>query len=237
MKNIFTFIIAGIALLSAGSCSNTGNGAGTSSQGAPTQGDKSLRQFNEIKVAGAFQVIYSQGDKCAVRIEAPQELKDKVITMVDSKELTISTKEELVGVGTNFSASDVKVYVISPSIKGIELAGAGSFTTSGPIKTTLLDIDLTGSGLIDITASTTCTNLEVELTGSGNVKIADVKTERLKTKVTGTGDVNYAMLNAGKVESEITGTGNIILKGNAREHNQSVTGTGKVDATGLAVGK
>lgn len=236
MKKIFNVFVATLALMAVSSCDNSGKGGEGASQAQDSLKTTTMQQFTEIKVGGSMQVFYEQGNSYTVRVDASREAKDKLVMNVNSKVLFISTKDESQGIGDRFPMNDVKIYVTSPAIKEIELAGSGNFTVNGPLNSNRLDLDLKGAGDINIEGKISCNFLDVELTGSGNIMLAELKTEKMETNITGSGDVNYANMTASRAVSKITGSGNIIMTGAATQHITTITGSGKIDASGLKVG-
>ena len=238
MKNNLTLIVATLALALVCSCSNKPNNETSNENSAPsaqTQEGESIEQFNEIEVAGAMQVFFSQDKNCSLRIEAPQEMKDKIVTSVNGKSLLISTKDEMTGEDASLPMSDVKVYLTSPLIKDVEVSGSGTFTATSPIEATRFDIDLNGSGNVILNGLLSCSYLDLELKGSGDIRISESKVDKLEAEVSGSGNINFENITANSINSTISGAGNIRLKGTAKTNTQSITGAGKVDITELTV--
>lgn len=240
MKKIFAFTAAIVlALMFVSSCVHISSAVDNDQ---PTQvktaGElKVMEQFSRINFTGSMQVVYSHGDKYTVRVEAPQEIMEKLVIYVKSKELNIGNKNEFFGIGSTMSMGDVKIYVTSPVVKQIDLTGTGNLIVNGDVTASRLDVDLTGAGNISFAGLLSCSFLDVELTGSGNIEFANVKADKIDAQVTGVGNINYTNVEAGTVGSNITGAGNITISGTAGNHIQNVTGVGKVDDTGLKVGK
>ena len=196
---------------------------------------KVMNQFSRINLAGSMQVIYSQGDKYTVRVDAPQQAMEKLVIYVKSKELNIGSKDELLGF--NNAISDIKIYVTSPVIKQIDLTGSGDLTVNNAVSVGRLDVELTGAGHLNFAGALTCSFLDVDLTGSGNIDFANVKAGKIETDITGVGNVSYTNVSAGTIGSNITGAGNITIAGSAEKHILNITGVGNVDDSGLKVGK
>lgn len=238
MKNKLTLIVATLALFMTCTCSNKPKDKTSNENGAQTaqiQEGESIEQFNEIEVDGSMQVFFSQDKNCSLCIEAPQEIKDKIVTTVNGKSLLISTKDEMSGVYASFPMSDVKVYVTSPIIKDVEMSGSGTFTATSPIDATRFDIDLNGSGNVFLKGLLSCSYLDLELKGSGNIRISEAKVDKLESEVSGSGNISFENITANSINSTILGSGNIKLKGSAKTSTQSITGAGNVDITGLTV--
>src|SRR5882762_8277666 len=56
--------------------------------------DRHLSGFNAINVAGPFDVIITQGSTESVKVEAPHDVIDRILTEVNSGVLKIYTKHE-----------------------------------------------------------------------------------------------------------------------------------------------
>lgn len=205
----------------------------------------SMQPFDVVDIANAFKVVYEQGAAPSVRIEASEQALKEMTVYVKDGELRIrpSVKNPTV------SFKNVKVYVTSPEIKRIEMAGSGLFAAEKPITASNdLDIELAGSGNVMLVAAT-CKDAVFELAGSGIIEIGSLTTDEAKAEIAGSGDVNLGKMDcrefriqiagsgnvncdnitADKVHSEIAGSGNVNLKGTVKEPTQEVMGSGKVN--------
>lgn len=224
---------------------NLGNG---SKDDTPTQVPVSnqlttMQAFDEVEIAGAFKVIYEQRESHSVRIEASEQALKEMTVYVKDGELRI---RQAVSKPT-VSFSDVKLYVTSPQIEHIEIAGSGTFTASKPFTVNDLHTEIAGSGKILLVA-VNGHEAEMEIAGSGDVEIGQLNIEKAKAQIAGSGDINLGVLNCKKfnieiagsgnvncehidaddVHTEIAGSGDVNLKGTVRHHTKDIAGSGKV---------
>ena len=204
-----------------------------------------MQPFDEVDIAGPFKVIYEQSNEHSVRVEASEQALKEMTVYVKDGELRIRKAVHKPTV----SLKDVKIYVTSPVIDMIELAGSGMFAASNPITVNKdLDVEIAGSGNVLLTA-VTCHESALEIAGSGNIEIGnlsadEVTTEiagsgninlgsmtckKLKAEIAGSGDINCNNINADNVDVDIAGSGNVNLKGTVRNHTKDIAGSGKVN--------
>ena len=71
----------------------------------------------------------------------------------------------------------------------------------------------------------------LSFSGSNTVRgLTDWKVNDLDLKTSGSGSINLTLIGADEVESSISGSGEIILGGEANEHNLDISGSGKLKA-------
>ncbi len=203
-----------------------------------------MQSFDEVEIAGAFKVVYEQGESHTVRVEASEQALKEMTVYVKEGELRIrkAVKKPTV------SFSDVKVYVTSPAIESIEIAGSGAFTASKPITVSHLNTEIAGSGKILLVA-VEGQDTKMEIAGSGFIEIGQLVTRTAKAEIAGSGDVNLGVLlckkfnveiagsgnvncdriDADNVHTEIAGSGDVNLKGTVRNNTKDIAGSGKVN--------
>ncbi len=169
---------------------------------------RDLEDFDEITVAGDYDVYITQGNEYEIIIQADENLLSLIVTDVRGDELKIKNLENRCLDATG----SVKVFITLPEVKQLKL---------------------TGSGLI-ICDSLDADELEVELIGSGDIELGYgdnyifVKDE-IKIKNTGSGDI-FVDLETDNLEVELIGSGDIKIEGNAEESNLYIAGSGDIDA-------
>ena len=235
MRNIKTIAIALFASILVSSCVVIpGKLSQHKTEVSELNTEASVKDFSGISVAGAMNVVLNQGDKTSVLIKGnDKDIVDKIVIYVKDNTLNIEPKKKFMGFLGSINWDEVTIYVSTPNIESIELAGSGNITTNKPIDAENVDVELAGSGDINISNAFTCNSLDVEVAGSGNVSFDQLKANSLRTSIAGSGDVSYNNMDATNVVSNIAGSGNIILKGKALKHTQDVVGSGNIDTTGL----
>ncbi|MCO5936009.1 DUF2807 domain-containing protein [Mucilaginibacter sp. RB4R14] len=208
---------------------------------ADTQ-DRHLTGFTSVAVAGSYDVFITQGSSESVKVDAPANIIDKIITEVKGGVLVIHTKE---GNNWNWESGNKKmiVYVSIKDISAVSLAGSGDVVFKDGLRATSLKIKLTGSGDIsgkvdvknlessiagsgDITLSGRADNSTVSVVGSGDFTGQNLVTTNTQVKVAGSGD---ARVNANdKIDASVVGSGDVHYTGSAKNISSSKAGSGSV---------
>lgn len=203
-----------------------------------------MQPFTDVDIAGAFKVIYEQSDNHTVRIEASEQALKEMTVYVKDGELRIRKAVSKPTV----SFENVKIYVTSPRIESIDIAGSGIFTASQPITTSNLDTDIAGSGKI-LMVAVNGQETNMDIAGSGTIEIGQLTTQKASADIAGSGDINLIALacksfnidiagsgnvNCDKIEAdnvhaEIAGSGDVNLKGAVKSLTKEIAGSGKVN--------
>ena len=228
MRTLKTLLMAGLMV------------AATSFAKADTQ-DRHLTGFNAVSVAGSYDVYITQGSTESVKVDAPSDIIDRIVTEVQGGVLKIYTKD-----GTNWNWSGKKkmiVYVSIKNVNAVSLAGSGDVNFKDGLKAPSLKIKLTGSGDIsgkvdvktlessiggsgDITLSGRAENSSVSVVGSGDFTGQNLATTNTQVKVAGSGD---AKVNAAeKIDASVVGSGDVHYTGAAKSVSSSKAGSGSV---------
>lgn len=196
-----------------------------------------VKPFEQIVIAGSYHVYYTQDEKISVRVEGRLgDLKRMVVTS-DGTTLKIKTKslrKDLKSI-LGKSMKEVNVYVSSPDLVQVSLAGSGEFEANGNVDTDKLDLKLAGSGDIDF-HQVVCDDIEVELAGSGEVDVKSIDVNNARISIAGSGDVDMNFVRADYVEAHVAGSGDIKLSGKAKKVEHKVAGSGDVDIKNLQTG-
>lgn len=211
-----------------------------------------MQPFDEIDVAGPFNVILEQGDGNSVRVDGTVDQLGNMTIYVKDGDLVIDMKEDMVDAGKFFKG--LRVFVTTPTVKDIDIAGSGTVTAPNALTTADLGLEVAGSGDITL-AQLTCQDLGIEIAGSGSVTIGIIQANEVKTEIAGSGDIDIAgltcktlhneiagsgdmtfnNLNVDYVHTEIAGSGDVILRGIAGSSKTDIAGSGKVDVSGLKI--
>ena len=169
-----------------------------------------MQQFDEIDVAGPFNVILEQGQAATVRVEGTVDQLASMTIYVKDGDLVIDMKEDMVDASKFFKG--MRVFVSTPMVESIEIAGSGSVTAPKALAVGDMHLEIAGSG--DITLDRlNCKDLDIEIAGSG--------------------DIMLSCLNVDQVSTSIAGSGDVILRGNVGTHTEDIAGSGKVDVSGI----
>ncbi|MGN0282677.1 MAG: head GIN domain-containing protein [Prevotella sp.] len=239
MKKLFVFVAAVFTLVS---CSFSATVDDTI-----VEEDRAVQTFTQIQIMGSPTVVYTQGNKCSVRVKAPKDMIKKISTVCKGNRLEIETKG-----GINFwgfkgdSYDKVTVYVTSPDITGVELNGSGDFKSDNPIDTDNIYLTVRGSGDISVKGRLICDNAQLQVTGSGDLEVENLEAltnnvvligsgdlevrqrnvKDTKVQLTGSGDIKVDCDRCDKLESQLTGSGDISIRGTVKRFNKMKAGSG-----------
>ena len=186
-----------------------------------------MQPFDKVNLSGPIDIILEQGANHTVRVEATVEQLEKMTIYVENGGLYVDQRKS--EHGKTFDG--VKVFVSSPMIKTLSIAGTGDVTVA-QMKCHDLGISIAGTG--DVTMGPVLANaVKCDVAGTGDIDIAGLTCKTLDNSIAGTGDMRFNNLDVEHVNSSIAGMGDVILSGKAGSHKESVAGLGKVDVSGL----
>ena len=200
---------------------------------------RNISDFDQVSVAGAFNVTLVHGDEGTIRIKMEENLFKYLITEVKDDKLTIRWKK-----GENISTRrGVHITLPFKDINEVNLYGSGDVICDDVIKTPKFNTLLTGSGdiILNVEAQSikakvtgsgniallgTTISLDLLVTGSGGVQSYKLIAENANAKVTGSGDIGLFVTNS--IDAKVTGSGDITFKGNPKTQNSKITGSGDI---------
>lgn len=212
-----------------------GNGEVTT-ENRTTQGD-----YDEISVAGFFNVTLVKGAEGNLTIEGESNLLQHVITEVDGDRLIIKVEKK-----QNLKPSwgkDIRITVPFEDISKISLSGSGEIMSKDVIKARDFSVSVSGSGDINLEVESQITDSRVtgsgdlvltgntkehnaSVTGSGDLEAGRFKAETVDAKVTGSGDIRISCEKA--IRARVTGSGDIEYVGNPQKQDTKVSGSGDI---------
>ena len=207
--------------------------------GAITTTTRTISNYNEIGVAGSFEVTLVKGKEGEITIKSDENLLEYIVTEVKKGNLSIKTKK-----GYQLrSKQKIEITVPFNDIEGVSLAGSGNIYSNDEIKSNELKLSLAGSGNMDlkVSAKDLDTNIagsgnmtlngntddfECSIAGSGNLNGYNLKTSITNVKIAGSGNVKIDISN--EVHAKIAGSGNVLYTGNPEIVKSKSVGSGSV---------
>jgi len=152
---------------------------------------RDVSAFTEISLRISVKVHLKQGNTQSVEVKGKEATLDKLITEVSDRKLVIRYPND--AWFSKWSPGPVDVYVTMPQIDGLTVSGSGSIISDGEIASRILDVNLSGSG---------------------DVKLTELKVEKLSATISGSGNINLTgKQNAAEFKAVISGSGNIKATG------------------------
>lgn len=224
-KSIAAAVIAASAATSACGARNEGSGPTVSR-------NYQVGAFQQIEVAGPYDVTVRTGASPSVSATGGQKLLDRTIVVVQGDKLVIHTQEEhgfsLFRFGTH---GEAKFTVTVPQLSAATIAGSGDLHVDH-VRGASFDGSVAGSGGLDVD-TVEVQSLKLSVGGSGNAKARGGKAQTIEYSIGGSGDIDARDVQAQQAKVSIAGSGSV--KANATgTADVSVVGSGDVDVSGGA---
>jgi hypothetical protein len=207
--------------------------------------DRHLSGFNAIDAAGSFDVYITQGANESVKVDAPADVIDRIITEVDGGTLRIHDKHGSWSWGDMFGGGHKKiaVYVVINQVNSIGITGSGDVYFKDGIRSSNLRLWVSGSG--DVYGKVDAKSLECDISGSGDMRLAghaenatvgvsgsgdftarDLVTTNTSVNISGSGDASINVSN--NLDASISGSGDVSYSGSPQHINKSKSGSGDI---------
>lgn len=180
--------------------------------------DRTVGSFTGIRVTGIANVVIREDPVQALRIEADDNILDRITTTVQRGLLTIGLQSG------SYSDITVNVYASMETIRRLEVTGSANFSTATPMHTDSLICRITGAGNMTIQGSASAGVFDI--TGVGTIQAFALTLERGWSTISGTGAIETTVSR--QLTASITGVGSITYAGNPSTVNQTITGVGSV---------
>ncbi|WP_428328363.1 head GIN domain-containing protein [Mucilaginibacter sp.] len=227
MKSITKFLLA--ALLLAGTGYTFAKPAPAVKISIRETVDRHLSGFNAINVAGPFDVFITQGAVESVKVEAPADVIDRVMTDVNGGVLKVYSKHDTFSWGNWFgNHKKIAIYVTAKDLNNISITGSGDVRFRDGITVGAIKLRISGSG--DMSGKITAKSIESSITGSGDMTLSG-HAESSIVSVVGSGDYSGGNLTTLSTAIRVSGSGDAYV--NASEKlDAAVNGSGDIHYTG-----
>ena len=180
--------------------------AGTQMLVAQTSQTREVSAFTEISLRIGANVHLKQGNTQSIEVKGKDATIAKLITEVSDRKLVIRYPND--SWFTKWNPGIVDVYVTMPQIDGLAISGSGSITSEGMIESRILDLMVSGSGDVKLT-DLKAEKVSATLSGSGNINIfGKHNATEFKGVISGSGNIKASDFPADNVDVKIVGSGN-----------------------------
>jgi hypothetical protein len=193
----------------------------------------SISAFESLEISGAYTVHLTQGNTCALKIEANKDVFEHLDVKKNGTKLIINFKES----DYDYNG-DIVLWISSPKLSKIEINGAvdlecentwnlqdiaieanGASKMDWNINCQTLDLSLNGASSVDITGNVQ--RAEIEISGAGNLDAKDFIAKNMNIALSGAGNAKvYANQTLG---ASISGIGIVKYYGNPKLVNSDVS--------------
>ena len=189
--------------------------------------ERQVGEYDEVAVAGSFDVILVAGTEGTLKIEAEENLQEYLITEVKGDKLKIYTKD-----GYSLKTSKRNGIIITVpfrDINTVSLAGSGDVVSEAVIDTQDFKCSVSGSG--DMILEVNAQHVKAAVAGSGDLVIEGAA-QRIDLDVAGSGDLDASGLKSKDASASVAGSGDISLNCDGGTLKASVAGSGDIRYSG-----
>jgi len=200
---------------------------------------RTVDTFHSAELRGWGNLYVTQDGESEIRIEAEDNILPLLQTSVTDGVLVIEQER----FKCIIPREPVNVYVSMEEVKQLSLSGSGKIIGQTKITSDGLGVTVSGSGDIDLEVDTEelkttiagsgnaqlkgdATVHDVTISGSGNIQSYDLDTEKSTVVVSGSGKSEVSVSN--ELDVRISGSGNVNYKGDPKNVNTEITGSGKL---------
>ncbi len=184
-----------------------------------------VSSFHAIKSGSSIDIYLFQGNEEKVKLEADEDIIDKIIVEVENGVLRIDLKS-----GSYRNIKVLNAYVTLKQLDQLKVSGSGDVYCKTSISGDELDVNITGSG--DVALDLKMEAVACEIRGSGDVDLKGVS-KILNIGIMGSGDVEAEDLNLSECIVNMHGSGDVELQGTTAYLQIQGNSSGDVDAFGL----
>jgi hypothetical protein len=226
-----TTIIATIAASAALSACNV-HSSDDEDAGPAVSRNYQVGNFEQIEVAGPYEVQVRTGANPSVSANGSQKLLEKTVVEVKNGKLIIrpGQKRSWFNFGGWSTHGKATMMVTVPQLTGATIAGSGGIRID-KVKADDFKGVVAGSGDLDV-GTLDVQDLKVDIAGSGSIKGAG-KAASAKYDIAGSGDVDAAQLQTEDIKVSIAGSGSVRAHA-TRTADVDIMGAGDVDISGGA---
>ena len=221
------------AALLAASAATAGCGHNRSEDpGATVSRTYQVGNFQEIEVAGPYDVEVRTGANPSVAAEGGEKLLAKTKVVVENGKLRIHPEERHGFFNFGWSTRGSAKFVVTvPQLKGAAIAGSGDINIDR-VKGDRFEGGVAGSGNLSVGA-VEVQSLKLGIAGSGGVKAGAGTAKSAEYEIAGSGDIDASAVNAEQAKASIAGSGNIRAHATGTA-NVEIAGSGNVEVSGGA---
>jgi len=225
-KSIVSAVIAACAMVSA--CGQTRAEDG----GATVSRNYQVGNFQQIEVAGPYDVQVRTGANPSVSARGAEKLLEHTVVEVQGDKLTIHPEEHHGWFNFNFGSHGKTVFTVTvPQLSAATLAGSGDMNVD-TIRGDRFEATLAGAGDMGI-GSVNVQQLKLSMAGSGDAKVGSGQAQSAEYTVVGAGGIDARGLVTQQLKVSIAGAGDVRAHATGAA-DVNIMGAGDVEVSGGA---
>lgn len=187
--------------------------------------------FQQVEVAGPYEVTVRTGGQPGVSARGPQNLLEKTVVEVKGDKLFIGPKERRGFHWSWRSHGHADFTVTVPQISAATIAGSGDVKVDR-VRGDRFEGTVAGSGELDV-GSVEVGSLKLAIAGSGSAKAGAGKAQSASYDIGGSGDIDAGAVQTQQAKVSIAGSGSVKAQASGAA-DVSIMGSGDVDVSGGA---
>lgn len=200
--------------------------------GAMVSRNYQVGNFQQIEVAGPYEVQVRTGSNPSVSGRGSERLLDRTTVEVEGDKLVIHPQSRHNWFSFGWSHHGKAQFTVTvPQLSGATIAGSGDINVD-KVRGNGFEGSVAGSGGLTVN-SLDVQQLKLSIAGSGGAKALSGKAQSAKYDIAGSGDIDARSVATQAAEVSIAGSGSV--RANATGSAKvSIMGSGDVDVTGGA---
>ena len=220
--------IMAAAAATAGGCSQ----ARSETAGPTVQRSYPVGAFQQIEVAGPYDVEVRTGAAPSVQASGPEKQIERMVVEVKGDKLSIHPEKKNNMFSMGWKKNDkVRLVVTVPQLRGAEIAGSGGIRID-EVRGDRFNGQIAGSGDLSI-GEVDVQLLGFAIAGSGSASATQGRARAVSYNIAGSGDIDGRNIAAETASVSIAGSGNVSANA-TNSASVDIAGSGNVDVTGGA---
>ena len=220
------------AAVLAASAATAGCGHARGEEAGPTVSrNYQVGNFQQVEVAGPYEVTVRTGGQPGVSARGPQNLLERTTVEVKGDKLVIGPKERH---GFHWgwgSRGHAEFTVTVPAINAATIAGSGDINVDH-VRGDRFEGTVAGSGGLDV-GTVEVGALKLAIAGSGSAKAGAGNAQSASYDIGGSGDIDAGAVQTQQAKVSIAGSGSVKAHSSGTA-DVSIMGSGDVDVSGGA---
>jgi hypothetical protein len=200
--------------------------------GATVSRNYQVSNFQQIEVAGPYDVEVRTGGNPGVSARGSQKLLERTVVEVQGDKLVIRPEKNRGFFQFGWSSHAKAVFTVTvPQLSGATIAGSGDIRVDR-VAGQRFEGNVAGSGAINV-AAMDVQQLKLSIAGSGDLKAGAGKTQTAEYDIAGSGDLDAGAVQAQQLKVSIAGSGGVKAHASGTA-DVSILGSGDVEVSGGA---
>jgi hypothetical protein len=200
--------------------------------GATVSRNYQVANFQQIEVAGPYDVEVRTGGKPGVSARGSEKLLERTVVEVQGDKLVIRPENNRGFFHFGWGGHGKAIFTVTvPQLSGATIAGSGDIKVDR-VTGQKFEGTVAGSGGLNV-AVMDVQDLKLSIAGSGGVKAGAGKAQSADYEIAGSGDVDAGAVQAQQAKVSIAGSGSVRAHASGTA-DVSIMGSGDVDVSGGA---